>query len=263
MLTPIDIDAASTEARPTQPLPQDFGLTSARIRVFREPESLVELWENRWFWAGHAVVTLVGGVAAYEGAQSVAETALIVFFGFFAYLLVVAILVTAGIAAFTEIWRRFQPDHRQYVEYTRSLTDHQVRFFRWLRMQELWWQTLDGRRFELELAAVLRRLGYHVIWTGRAGDGGVDLVPSRAGRDVIVQCKAHKNPIGPGPIRDLYGTMIHRNAKEAWLVTATGFSQAAQDFANGKRIRLLRVSELLKAERPLDFWEETDKTTRS
>jgi restriction system protein len=119
-------------------------------------------------------------------------------------------------------------------------------------LQEFWWQTLDGRRFEVELALVLKRLGYNVRWTGRAGDGGVDLELSRGGHEVIVQCKAHKNPIGPGPVRDLYGTMIHRKANEAWLVTANGFSQAARDFAHGKGIRLLRVRELLKADRPFD-----------
>lgn len=96
------------------------------------------------------------------------------------------------------------------------------------------------------------QMGYDVRHTGGAGDGGVDLVLSRAGHDVIVQCKAHKNPIGPGAVRDLYGTMLHRNAGEAWLVTANGFSQAARHFAQGKEIRLLRVGELLKADSPLD-----------
>jgi hypothetical protein len=253
MLPPINIETMSTEGRPNQPTPEDFGMTSARFRVLREPVPLDRFWENRWFWIGNAIIAFVGGVAAWESTQSIAATGLIVFFAFFPYLFVVAILITAAVAAFSAIWRRFQPDHKRYVEYARSLADYQVRFFRWLRVQEFWWQTLDGRRFEIELAAVLRNLGYDVNWTGRAGDGGVDLVLSRAGREVIVQCKAHKNRIGPGPVRDLYGTMIHRNAREAWLVTANGFSQAARDFAHGKGIRLLRVSELLKADRPLDL----------
>jgi hypothetical protein len=249
MLTSIDMDAGPTEARPRQPLPEDFGLTSARIHMLRQPVSLGKLWENRWFWIANAIVVLVGGVVTWESTQSIAATGLVAFFGFFFCVFAMAILLSAGIAAFSPIWRHFQPDHRKYVEYSRSLADYQVRFFRWLRVQEFWWQTLDGRRFEFELAMVLRRMGYDVRCTGGAGDGGVDLVLSRAGREVIVQCKAHKNPIGPGPIRDLYGTMTHRNANEAWLVTASGFSRTAKEFAQGKGIRLVRVRELLLADR--------------
>lgn len=240
------------EGRPEQPRPEDYNLTPVRLHTLREPVSLSKLWWNRWFWIANTAVALIGATKVYEGTRSVVETALIVFFASFAYLFIVAILATAGAAAFSAIWRRFQPDYMRYVEYSRAQAEYQLRFFQWLRVQEFWWQTLDGRRFEVELARELTRLGYDVTLTGRAGDGGVDLVLSRAGREVIVQCKAHKNPIGPGPVRDLYGTMIHQSVEEAWLVTTTGFSQAARDFANGKRIRLLRVGELLKADRPFD-----------
>jgi hypothetical protein len=249
----IDLEIAeSSRGKPEQPKPEDFGLAPERIRVLREPISTNKVWGNRWLWIGHAAVVLVSGVVTYEGTQSIVDTGLILFFGFFFYLFAMGILIAGGIAAFSSIWRRFQSDYREYAQYTREMAAYQVRFVRWVRMQDLWWQTLNGRRFEIELAMFLERLGYDVQCTGRAGDGGIDLVLSQDGRQTIVQCKAHKNPIGPGPVRDLYGTMIHGNVKEAWLVTTTGFSRAAQEFAKGKRIRLLRVRELLKADRPLD-----------
>jgi hypothetical protein len=249
----IDLEiTASTRGKPEPPKVEDFGLTPERVRILREPVSASNVWKNRSLLVGHASVILVGVAVTYEGTQSIVATALLVFFGFFFYLFVAAILVTGVIAAFSSIWRRFQPDYREYRRYTRELARYQLRFFRWLRMQEFWWQTLDGRRFEIEVAITLEKLGYDVRRTGRPGDGGVDLVLSRDGRETVVQCKAHKNRIGPGPVRDLYGTMIHRKADEAWLVTATGYSRAAQDFANGKRIRLLRVRELLRADQPLD-----------
>jgi hypothetical protein len=234
MLTVIDIETGSTGTRPGQPMPEDFGLAFARVHAFHEPESINEVWENRWLWIGHAAVTFMVAAAAYAGTKSVVESAFTVFFGFFAYVFILAVLLGAGIAAFDAVWRRFRPDHKQYIEYARALADDRVRFFQWLRLQEFWWQALDGRRFELELAAVLGKLGYGVTRTGRAGDAGVDLVLSRAGHEAIVQCKAHKNLIGPGAVRDLYGTMIHRNAREGWLVTANGFSRLARDFARGK-----------------------------
>jgi hypothetical protein len=169
MLTQIDTETGSTGGRPVQPRPEDFGLTLARVRVLGEPVSAAKVLENRWGWIGHAAATLIVGVAVYESTQSVAETAFIVFCSFVPYLFAVAILVAAGIAAFSAIWRRFQPDHRLYIEYARALADYGTKFFQWLRQQELWWQTLDGRRFEMELAIVLARLGYDVrrTWGGR------------------------------------------------------------------------------------------------
>lgn len=198
---------------------------------------------------------LIGGVVAYESTQSMAETALIVFCGFPFYLFFAAIFMTLATTAFGSVWRWFQPDRGQFVMYRRELMDYQARFFRWLRLQEFWWQTLDGRRFEIELAIVFEGLGYDVRHTGRAGDGGIDLVISRDGPETIVQCKAHKRPIGPGPVRDLYGAMIAGKVQEAWLVTTNGFSRTARDFAKGKRIRLLKVREILKADRPFDCFE--------
>lgn len=247
-----DTAVAPGKVRPREPLPEDFGLTSERIRTLREPVSLDDVWGNRWFWIANAAVAAIGGAVVYESTQSIVQSALIVLFGFWAYLLVVAILLVASFALFSAIWRRFQPDRKQYVDYARSLADYQARFYLWLRLQEFWWQTLDGRRFELELLMVLKRLGYDVRWTGASGDGGVDIVLLRSGHEIIVQCKAYKKPVGPGPVRDLYGTMIHRNTGEAWLVAASGFSRAAREFASGKKIRLVGVTELLQADKPLD-----------
>ena len=252
MPTVTDNGVPLTEPRPTEPLPEQFGLTPARIQVLRERVSSERIWSDRRFWIGHVALALAFGVSVYHGTESGAESALIVLFGFLPYTMAVGVLLMVGIGTFNGIWRRSQPDQKQYVEYARALANHRLSLFRWLRLQDFWWQTLDGRRFEIELAAVLRRLGYDVTRTGGAGDGGVDLVLSQAGREVIVQCKAHKALIGPGPVRDLYGAMIHRKAGEAWLVTASGFSRAAKEFAQGKEIRLLRVRELLLSDRPFD-----------
>lgn len=254
--TQVNSESGSTTERPKEPMPENFGLTPARARDLREPVPWDKISENRWFWIGNAVVVAIGAVVAYESTQSFVETGIMLFVGVLPYLFAVLTLTAVGVAAFSSIWRRFQPDYREYTRYTRGVADYRARFNQWLRVQEFWWASLDGRRFEIELAMVLKKLGYDVRRTGGAGDGGVDLALSLEGHEIIVQCKAHKKPIGPGPVRDLYGAMVHRNVPEAWLVSTAGFSSAAKDFAKGKRIRLLRVCELLKADRALDFRQE-------
>ncbi len=114
-----------------------------------------------------------------------------------------------------------------------------------LRAQLNWWYSLDGRQFEKELNDLLRLRGYDTNLTQYSADGGVDILIRDGKRKIIVQCKAHKNYISPGIIRELYGTMIHEKADEAWLVTTSGFYSGARDFARDKPIRLITIQQLL------------------
>jgi hypothetical protein len=100
----IDLEIAeSTSGKPKQLEPEDFGLSCERARILRDPLPASRIWENRWFWPGHGAVLLIGGVVAYQGTQSLAQTALIALFGFSFYLFGVAILVTVALAIFGSI----------------------------------------------------------------------------------------------------------------------------------------------------------------
>jgi hypothetical protein len=59
MSTQIDNEIGSTASRPEQPSPEDFDLTPERVSILREPVSANKILENRWFWGGHAVATLI------------------------------------------------------------------------------------------------------------------------------------------------------------------------------------------------------------
>jgi restriction system protein len=116
-----------------------------------------------------------------------------------------------------------------------------------LRKQQEWWRGIDGRGFELGVAKVLIEKGYNVKLTGSSwGDEGVDLVLVKDSKKIIVQCKAHKNYMSAGFVRELYGTLMHEKADEAWLVVTSGFYIGAKTFAFGKPIRLLTAWDLMK-----------------
>lgn len=116
-----------------------------------------------------------------------------------------------------------------------------------LRQQESWWKSLDGSSFERELASLLKARGYGVSLQGSSGDGGVDIVLRTSdSQKIIVQCKAHTSTIGPGAVRELYGTMSHAGADESWLVVTSGFTRGCWEFAAGKPIRLLTIRDLLQ-----------------
>lgn len=111
---------------------------------------------------------------------------------------------------------------------------------------ENWWHTLSGAEFERAFVLLLMRRGYMLKHTGGPGDAGVDVVLQTKKGTVLVQCKAHGEKIGPAAVRDLYGTLVHRKAEEAWLVSLQGFSEAAYEFAADKPIKLLTISTFVK-----------------
>ena len=63
------------------------------------------------------------------------------------------------------------------------------------------------------------------------------------GKKIIVQCKAHEKPVSRGS--RLYGTLLHEKSHEAWLMSRSGFTVGATNFAAGKAIRLLNLDHVL------------------
>ena len=92
---------------------------------------------------------------------------------------------------------------------------------------------------------MLKEHGLETTLTPYSADGGVDIHVRLGAKKIIIQCKAHHNYINPGAVRELYGTMIHEKADEAWLVTTSGFYSGARQFAHDKPLRLLTTRQLL------------------
>lgn len=114
------------------------------------------------------------------------------------------------------------------------------------RRRESFWTGLDGPRFEQEMCRLFRLKGYRAETTPASGDEGIDIVLDTEGAEVLVQCKAHKAPVGPGPVRELYGVLVDQAADEAMLVSVGGFTDGARKFAAGKPIRLLDLRDILQ-----------------
>jgi hypothetical protein len=100
---------------------------------------------------------------------------------------------------------------------------------------------LAPEAFEAWVGERFRELGYDVQVTQFQGDHGVDLVLTRRGEKVVVQCKHHPmSTIGEPVLRDLHGAMHHLGADAGFLVTTGQISKAAREWAVGK---------------PLQFWD--------
>lgn len=93
--------------------------------------------------------------------------------------------------------------------------------------------------FEHLTAALFEQQEYTARTVGASGDEGVDVLLRKGKLTSVVQCKRYRDTVGQSTIRDLYGTMIHNQAAEAFLVTTGNISRNARDWAQGKPIRLI------------------------
>jgi len=92
---------------------------------------------------------------------------------------------------------------------------------------------IDWYQFEKFCAALLRSEGYEVERKGGAQpDGGVDLVATKKGESLLVQCKHWRTwTVQEKVIRELLGSMTHFKVNRGALYTLKGWTQPAGAFA--------------------------------
>lgn len=111
--------------------------------------------------------------------------------------------------------------------------------------------------FEMLVGEAYRRQGYQVNELGGAGpDGGVDLVLTKPGEKLLVQCKQWKAcRVGVKVVRELYGVMTAEQATGGVVVISGRFTEEARRFAAGKGIDLvdgLRLHAMIKSARRVE-----------
>ncbi len=121
-------------------------------------------------------------------------------------------------------------------EFIRQQQEKQY-FQRINRLEEI--QKIDPIQFEKLVSSLFKKIGYDVLLTKASGDEGIDIILSKSGKKSIVQCKRYSGTVGQPVARDLYGSMIHNRAEEAYLITTGVFSLPAQTWATGKPIHLV------------------------
>ncbi|WP_309967146.1 restriction endonuclease [Variovorax guangxiensis] len=113
---------------------------------------------------------------------------------------------------------------------------------------------LDGmswREFEMLVGEGFRLQGYSVVENFKPGpDDGIDLVLRKNDEQYLVQCKQWRAfKVGISVVRELYGVMAAKGAAGGFVVTSGRFTSEAEEFANGRNVRLVdgpKLDQLLK-----------------
>lgn len=108
--------------------------------------------------------------------------------------------------------------------------------------------------FEHLVKQLLERMSFEEVRvTGRPGDGGIDveaMVRQQTGsmesrRRVLVQCKRHRDPIGPEPIQTFASkTLLQAGAVQGLFITTSAFTENARQAVGSHRLELIDKEQL-------------------
>ncbi|NTU22462.1 restriction endonuclease [Brevibacillus sp. HB1.2] len=101
-------------------------------------------------------------------------------------------------------------------------------------------ETLSGTEFERLMEFYYHDQGYSVERIGGSGDHEVDLIlKGKEGYKIAVQCKRWKRSVGNDIVLRLKaGKQVH-GCYDAWIITTSHFTKAAQEAAERLNIRLI------------------------
>jgi len=102
-------------------------------------------------------------------------------------------------------------------------------------------RSMHPTEFEEYIADLYRRLGYKTEKVGGSYDGGIDVIATKNGVKLYIQCKKHiKRKAGVHDIRDFYGAMAGKLSKAKGIfITTNIFTTEAEKFAEDKPIELI------------------------
>jgi len=145
---------------------------------------------------------------------------------------------------YTEKNLEYQKRLGEYQELTKKRAAQQKRLQQ--KMKEDYWRNMDGLAFEHEVAKLYSAIGFKAILTPGSGDGGVDIILTKAGARTVAQCKAHAKPVGVKAARELRASIIDFEADSGLLITLNGITKPAQEYISDKPISVIDVKDLVR-----------------
>jgi Restriction endonuclease len=117
-------------------------------------------------------------------------------------------------------------------------------------------RSMSGAQFEDFTADLFRALGHQVVVLGGAGDQGVDVIVTRRGGRVALQCKNHKRPVGNRPVQEVFAGARHHRCVEACVVAPAGYTSGAIALARSTGVSLYDADTIRKWIKQADRLEQ-------
>lgn len=105
--------------------------------------------------------------------------------------------------------------------------------------------------YERHCAELLTRAGWDARTTKGSGDQGADVIATRGGKRLVLQCKLYSSPVGNTAVQEVVAAKIHEGAGFGAVVSNAAFTPAARQLAATTGTLLLHHSELTTIEKRL------------
>ena len=224
-----------------KPLPEEYNISPEELAYIADGEPLYkETDSSRYLSMIMMLLSLVSAILFGLNGDNLGDKisqGITACFGTFIILFMIKEFINIFIPFKTR--KPIEPLYTKVQRYQNALKEYNWSI-------EQYWKSLSGLEFESDLADLYRKLGYFVRTTPKSGDEGIDLILDNNKETIIVQCKAHKKPIGVVVARELYGVMIDYGANSAILASTGGFTRGVRQFVVNKPIKLVSISQLIK-----------------
>ena len=105
-------------------------------------------------------------------------------------------------------------------------------------------KNLSPTDFESVCAEALEENGWKTQLTKASGDQGVDVIASKPGKRVAIQCKLYSNTVGNKAVQEALAGKSFINADFACVVTNALFTRSAKELASTTGVLLLHFEQL-------------------
>ncbi|GAN87688.1 restriction endonuclease [Komagataeibacter intermedius] len=103
---------------------------------------------------------------------------------------------------------------------------------------------MDPIAYERYCAERLRACGWDARATPPGGDQGADVIATRGGMRLVVQCKLYRNTVGNEAVQQISAARLHYQADVAAVVSNADYTTSARQLARSNNVALLHHDEL-------------------
>lgn len=97
----------------------------------------------------------------------------------------------------------------------------------------------DGHEFERWVAHALSAFGWDADVTVASGDQGIDVIATKGGRKLGIQCKLHSSPIGNKAIQEAHAGRAYHGVEKVAVLSNADFTSSAKALAAATGVPLL------------------------
>ena len=112
--------------------------------------------------------------------------------------------------------------------------------------------SLDPLEYEKYCAALVEKAGWKCKITPVTGDQGADVLATKGGKTLVLQCKKYSANVGNSAVQEAVSAKLHFRATHAAVVTNAGFTRSAKQLAKTTKVLLLSHVQLLEIDNLTD-----------